>query len=328
MNSRRIVLTLLLLLFSSTISAQTYNVRVTHNTNLRASHSLESAVLTTAPAGTTLQVTGNFNRWLRVHRGGGDYWMADWVPYSRVAEQALSSDIDNCCFVDRQCTTDHEWTKGYWAYQNNECRVRPAATQQVPAQPVSSAPADIDNCCSAGWQCNTEAEWTRGYWAYQNNQCDGSPPSTASSFTGGINIEGTETFRIWVEGGLDLLRQKAPQWYRYVLGATRKILQRPAASGAFVDVANRTHHTAWDPNDYPNDLNIFTIAHEMIHEACHIYQFMEGRSHPEHWRNELECVETEYAAVQIFDPRDRFGRHSDYRFLIDNIHDPAVWWWD
>ena len=34
---------------------------------------------------------------------------------------ASSSQIDNCCFVDRQCTTDHEWVDGYYAYQNGHC---------------------------------------------------------------------------------------------------------------------------------------------------------------------------------------------------------------
>ena len=35
--------------------------------------------------------------------------------------QQSASDIDNCCFINRHCQTDQDWTDGYWAYQRNEC---------------------------------------------------------------------------------------------------------------------------------------------------------------------------------------------------------------
>ena len=129
-----------------------------------------------------------------------------------------------------------------------------------------------------------------------------------------------------MEAGLDLLKRKAPQWYNYVLGGTRKIKQLPAGAGARMD-PNRTHSTAWGYDDYPNALNIYTIAHEMIHEACHGYQSVHG-SHPEAWQDELECVEKELAAALVFDPHDTYGRHSQWRQTIANIRDPSTWWWD
>ncbi len=86
-----------------------------------------------------------------------------------------ASGIDNCCFVDRQCATDQDWTDGYHAYQNNQCA---APSQTVAAsQPVNGTPAQIDNCCYVDRQCNTDQEWTDGYWAYQWHQC----PSPAQS---------------------------------------------------------------------------------------------------------------------------------------------------
>ena len=74
--------------------------------------------------------------------------------------------VDNCCFVNRQCNTDSEWKDGYWAYHRNECP-RGASAGQASASP----PANGDNCCFVNRHCTTDAEWTDGYWAYQNNQC-------------------------------------------------------------------------------------------------------------------------------------------------------------
>ena len=46
-------------LLHSTGLAQGYSIRITYNTNLRESYSLESAIVETAPAGTTLAVVGS-----------------------------------------------------------------------------------------------------------------------------------------------------------------------------------------------------------------------------------------------------------------------------
>ena len=90
--------------------------------------------------------------------------------------QPATGQIDNCCFVDRQCTTGADWDSGYWAFQNNQCSAPTQRTQiqqpAQPAQPAAPAPqAQIDNCCFVDRQCTTNAEWTRGYQAFQNNQC-------------------------------------------------------------------------------------------------------------------------------------------------------------
>ncbi len=87
--------------------------------------------MTSARAGATLQVTGAFNRWLKISHNGGEVWMADWVSYSRVesspqptteTQSATSvTPVDNCCFVDRECQSDQDWTDGFWAFQNGQC---------------------------------------------------------------------------------------------------------------------------------------------------------------------------------------------------------------
>jgi len=104
---------------------------------LRASHSLDSPVVGTALAGDVLQVVGQYNRWLKIPRDGTTAWLADWVEYTRLDQQQASpaaepapnqqqrANIDNCCFVNRQCHSDREWLDGYWAYQRNECPTQP-----------------------------------------------------------------------------------------------------------------------------------------------------------------------------------------------------------
>ena len=112
--------------------------------NIRASATTDSPVVANAQAGNAFEVTrserGETWCWLKISKG----WLAKTSRVSStkitraVAPSAASSppvqqsDVDNCCFVDRQCTTDDEWLSGYWAYQNNQCGV-PQAT--APTRP-------------------------------------------------------------------------------------------------------------------------------------------------------------------------------------------------
>ena len=116
--------------------------------------------------------------------------MADWIDYTRVEDSAQPSSqtatvaqIDNCCFVDRQCHSDQDWTNGYHAFQNGQCAAPPQSQPGASAQPASIVPAQIDNCCFAGWQCNSDQDWTRGYHAYQNGQCAAPPHAASPAFS-------------------------------------------------------------------------------------------------------------------------------------------------
>ena len=169
-------------------SAQSYSIRVTYNTNLRSAGSLQSSIVETVPAGTTLSVVGSASRWLQINRNG-NVWMANWVSYSRVesgdtqtqSQTQTSSQVDNCCFVDRQCLTDQEWTDGYWAYQNGQCAAPSQTGEQTSSTVVSTSSSQIDNCCFVDRICNTDQEWTDGYRAFQNNQCAASSQSQAQT---------------------------------------------------------------------------------------------------------------------------------------------------
>ena len=115
------------------------SITVTYPTNLRASFSLQSRVVTTVAAGSTLRVSGREGRWLKVAWSGREIWLAGWVPMSRAeaGQHSPSALVDNCCFVNRQCTTEQEWIDGFWAYQNNQC--------PAPGQPQSQGlPLRID----------------------------------------------------------------------------------------------------------------------------------------------------------------------------------------
>ena len=126
-------------LFLGVASAQEYSIRANRGLNLRTAPSLNADIAETVLSGAVLQVVGKFNRWLKINLNGREVWLADWVNYSRVesgepsGSQQPTAQIDNCCFVNRQCTTNQEWTDGYWAFQRNEC------PSGQPVAPVSGA---------------------------------------------------------------------------------------------------------------------------------------------------------------------------------------------
>jgi len=153
---------------------------------MRVAPRLNAGIADTVPTGSILQVVGKFNRWLKIHHNGRDVWLADWVDYSRIdsaaptgsqgpaaptGSQQPAAPIDNCCFVDRQCQSEQEWSDGYWAYQDGQCAAPAQPQPAAPAQPVSSAPAIVDNCCFVDRQCQSEQDWIAGYDAFQNGQC-------------------------------------------------------------------------------------------------------------------------------------------------------------
>ncbi len=81
-----------------------------------------------------------------------------------------SENVNNCCYVDRQCSTDEEWASGYLAYQENQCAA--TADSEPQSESRESASKEGNNCCYSGWECNTDEDWRSGYWAYQYNQCE------------------------------------------------------------------------------------------------------------------------------------------------------------
>ena len=162
MKTKLIAAIITVFILCNVASAQDYDIRIEHYTNLRASHSVQSAIIETAPAGTILQVIGSVNRWLRINRNGNEVWMASWVGHTRVqgSEETVSqpaNNIDNCCFVDRQCNSDQQWTDGYWAFQNGQCTAQEAhrLRRKHPYSPRVAVPLKLIIAVSVDRQCAT-----------------------------------------------------------------------------------------------------------------------------------------------------------------------------
>ncbi len=191
MKIKYFVIVIACLLLLTVASAQGYSIRANRGLNLRAAPSLNANIAETVRSGAILHVGGQFGHWLKINRGGNEVWLADWVDYSRVdqtpTQTAASSPIDNCCFVDRQCNSDQEWTDGYWAFQNGQCAAPAQPQTGTPAQPAASGTDPIDNCCFAGWACHSDRDWVNGYWAYQNGQCAGPAQSQPAGASGPID---------------------------------------------------------------------------------------------------------------------------------------------
>ena len=106
-------------------------VRETFPSNLRRNYSLQSGILTTVAAGTTLSVAGSREYWLKIDWGGSEAWQACWAPMTRVQDEPLDipDGVDNSCSVNRDCLTDEDWARGYAAYHYNRCGLSPKKVQ-------------------------------------------------------------------------------------------------------------------------------------------------------------------------------------------------------
>ena len=277
-------------------------------------------VVETVPIGTVLEVVGEYNRWLKINRNGAEVWMANWIDYSRVepGEQTSApppSDVDNCCFVDRQCSSNEEWTSGFWAFQNNQCAA-PAASLSQTLTPANVDPSQADNCCFLDWLCVTDDDWLSGFQAFQNNQCKHP----------GVIIEGSEDFITWVEAALDLLKDNAPEWYDYVISGLDKIEMIPAVQRSGILIDTRTYVKASAHNFVTTFRRVIQLAGGMVHEACHVHLWYSGFRETG-WRNELPCVQMQLEVTEALDPFDRTGLGSWLRDISENIENPEYWWW-
>ena len=308
-------------LLCSVAAAQSYSIRVTNKTNLRATYSTRSRIVEAVPSGTTLQVISTFNRWFKINRNGNDVWMADWVAYTRVeggqqtqSQTQTSPQIDNCCFVDRQCQSDQEWTDGYWAFQNGQCTA-PIQVQTTATQPTGGEQSQVNNCCFTGWNCATDDDWVAGFHGYQTNQCKHR----------GLALEGSEAFVVKIEQALDLLKDRAPAWYAYSMRGLDRIKEVPESVGAGVRVTGKTFSiTPSHARERPGELTAIWLAGIIVHDACHVNLFDAGLPYSD-LPGERACLELQIEALSVFNPtvQDPFGLRS----VLENIENPEYQWW-
>ena len=302
--------------------AQEYFIRTNGRINLRDAPGLTGDIVETVPSGTVLQVVGEFNRWLQINRNGNEVWMADWVSYTRsdqTQSQPQSSQIDNCCFVDRQCNSDAEWTSGYWAFQNNQCNAPLQSRPEISSQPASTDQSQIDNCCYLDWQCNTDQEWAKGYAAYQIDHCD---------VPEGLLIEGPADFLSLMKAAINVLRDRAPAWYAYAIDNLDKIRLIPEGNRSSVRSRSRTwtvsHSRAFSSS---GERAVIWQAGSMVHEACHVHRSKAGLITGGQ-EGETACLRVQIEAVAALDPGDRLGFVSSMRHVLANIHKPEYQWWN
>lgn len=305
----------LLWLIAASASTQSYYIRVLNNTNLRVSHSLESDRARTVPSGTSLHVVGSFGKWLKINHNGRDLWMANWVQHSRDdAPPKAAIDIDNCCFVDRQCQSDSEWTAGYWAYQKDQCAA-PNNESNAISTPPSSADADqANNCCFIGWLCQSDDDWQTGYRAYHSNQCEHP----------GLAIEGPDSFVDLIRRALDVMQERSPEWYAYVISGLEKALLDPAAPRSAVESWSGTWRVP--PDRVARYSELIAVVGSLSHEACHVHRHRSGQVSGG-LIGERACVEAQLAATLAVYPSGHDYYHNWLRNLIANIENPDYQWW-
>jgi len=266
-----------MLLLGTLAAAQEYSIRANRGLNLRTAPSLNAEIAGTVRSGAVLQVVGDSGRWLKIDWPGNDVWLANWVNYSRVengsqppSQTGTSSPIDNCCFVDRQCSSDQEWIDGYWAYQNNQCPALTGSQVQTVSPPAPSVAAEVDNCCYIDRHCQTNQQWMDGYWAFQNKQC-AAPELQSPVTTSGAIIEGSEIFVARISAALDLLRIRAPQWHAYVTKGPRKIAESHLGAPDGYAAGDSIYIS---PSAAAKPAHI--LAELLVHEACHVQRTLAG----------------------------------------------------
>ena len=329
MKTRLFAVMLAVFALCSVASAQAYSIRADSRNNLRSCAGFNCRVIETVPVGTVLQVVGEFNRWLKISRNGAEVWMANWVSYTRVAsgEQAPSppaSDVDNCCFVDRQCQSDEEWTSGFWAFQNNQCTAPSSSLSPASSSPPANVdPSQIDNCCFLDWLCTTDDDWLTGFQAFQTNQCKHP----------GIAIEGSAGFAAQMEAALDMLKDRAPQWHRYTINGLNKVVQR-LSNDPGVNVGTRTFYLDYGddpPVEWTAERHTSVTASILVHEACHVHRHEAGLPYgtdAEIIIEERDCVQVQLEALEVMDIYNKaLGARQWFRTIIENIENPEYWWW-
>lgn len=179
----RLAIVAILLSVCGSAFAQQYRIRADAKINLRSWYSTSSSIVETVPPGTVLQVVDRFNRWLKVDRNGEEAWLGDWLNFTRLdGTNGVSTsrqqeprrestqpqgDIDNFCYTTWTCTTDDDWRRGYFAYQNSEGRetTQPgAAIVSQPDQQVDSGGLSFHEILGAETLTTRSILLTQGTW--------------------------------------------------------------------------------------------------------------------------------------------------------------------
>lgn len=288
-------------------------VYLTGSMNIRDSFSASARVVGTARAGDSFAVSQSRrgDRWCWLNIGKG--WLAKTSRVSPTppaptspSQTVQTANIDNCCYVDRQCQTDQEWENGYWAFQNGQC--------VVPAQNTSAPSSNVDNCCFIGWQCHNDDDWSRGYHAFRNNQCGGNAITNPAALNL-PEIEGSDWFRQQIAEAFEFLRANSPKWFNYTASKLRRIVEVAELTGKYgteayarVNARNgrvKVSRSSLLEGNWP-------LHNALVHEACHVHQWDSGKYDGWSWSLsydlEPECYEVQIQALSEMMPDARLIR--------------------
>lgn len=246
------------------------------------------------------------------------------TPTSATAPSASPPATDNCCGIDRLCQSEQQWIDGYWAYQNRQC-----------GPPAANLQPGADNCCALGWDCQHDYERTYGWWMFKHKRCTASygaipgfaiPPYVDHSRVRIVEL--SPGFTTMVNAGFELLRQHAPHWYAFAANGLNEIREvNEGSSGVYTDSGIAVfHHAPHSVSPYIRQ-DDYTMAEFLVHEACHVYQYREGRSIDGDlsWLIEYEC---ELYAIQA--AMELGGTSWNIAGSMVFLKDPtnrAHWWW-
>ncbi len=184
------------------------------NMNIRESATTASRVVVTARLGDSFSVIsselGETWCWLEIDKG----WIANTsrvvstkptykAPQASEAQQPVQqhTNIDNCCYVNRQCNSDQEWADGYWAYQRNECPVTSqpvSATQTQDFPPTRGEGGNLPpiTASSTFYEFLAEGEYTTGMVPLSQGTWD-LLVTTAATTLAFAESPGDRCFRSW-----------------------------------------------------------------------------------------------------------------------------------
>ena len=172
-----------------------------------------------------------------------------------------------------------------------------------------------------------------GEEVWMANWIDYSRVDPSQSKHPGVIIEGSAGFIAQMEAALDMLKDRVPQWYDYVISGLDKIKEDPESNCICVSVHTRTYVAP--PTvvaDHPDAVHILFLADGLAHEACHVHRIQDAGfsygTNAEKIREERACVEVQLEALEVMDIYNKaLGLRQWYQETIENIENPEYWWW-
>lgn len=121
---------------------------------------------------------------------------------------------------------------------------------------------------------------------------------SATNMTDLPSVEGGELFRAKISKAWNYLRDKSSKWFSYVVSANFSLIQESWRTG--ISTSSRRLEIV-DTRSYTGD--IVVLSSIFIHEACHVYQWNQGRWQDLSLRQrESECYQKQVEAVSQYAP--------------------------